>query len=652
MSRRAAGRAAHPPKPVLTLRVGITGHRPRPERFPLSVHDRVKGQLGMVFEAIDSALRELHSASRSFYSPEPHRVRLVSGLAEGADQMSVRARPRNWAVDAILPFPRASYIEDFRRSAIDYNQNVEGDFTATLAEAEAVLELPEIEDPTKRDLGYGRLGSFLVRQVDLLVAVWDGRPEDGIGGTAQVIRQAITAHVPVVWITALPAPLPGHELPRMIESLEKNGTPLAPPVDCTKGPLRDAISSIVILPVSGTDKTRIETGATEVGSISDRLSNFLREPWPTPSRWILYDLYRRCMERKSLRLQIPVPAMLERLTEWDQFLEDAPHVEKLKARLITVLLPRYVWADQLAIDVANKYRSAYALCYFLAALAVLIALLGVWLHVEPQGSGTDPLFQKWVLVVIELIVILFIIGIYRKGKKQRWHEKWIEYRALAEMLRGSRFLAYLAEYGRIQRADAFEASAAAWFLWYLRATVRELGLPHGVLDGTYQYALLTAVERHVVKDQLKYHQRNASTLSRMNDLLHKMIDGCFIMTLTILVLFFLIWPIGLRSVWLQDKINIYRGEIMHSMTFIAALLPALGAALAGIRDTGDFHGFAHRSVRTVTALKNVELDLITAKHVVSLDDTNSVLVATAEVLTEDLAAWQSLYSGKRLTLPV
>ena len=183
--------------------------------------------------------------------------------------------------------------------------------------------------------------------------------------------------------------------------------------------------------------------------------------------------------------------------------------------------------------------------------------------------------------------------------------------------------------------------------------MREFGLLQDVLGGTYQYAHLTAVGRHVIADQLDYHRRNADALSRMNDLPHRFTNGCFMLALAILVVFFLSWPVGHR-LWAGWAISLSasRTEIVHSVTFIAAFLPALAAALAGIRETEDFHGFAHRSARTVTALENRKLDFASAKRTVSLDDTNGVLVAAARVLTEDLAAWQSLYSVKRLNLPV
>jgi hypothetical protein len=652
----AAGQADrdsdHPPRPVLTLRVGISGHRPKPGRFSAETYDRVNGDLGRVFAAIDVALHDLYRHNSGFYSSEPWHVRLVTGMAEGADQMAVWARRDGWTVDAVLPFPRDSYRKDFQRSASDSHKNVEDQFIKALSEADTILELPEIEDPKKRDLGYSRLGDFLVSQIDLLVAIWDGRPEQGVGGTAVVIRKAIEARVPVVWIAAAPDMPLGSAFPRMIEDFEDDGTPVAPAADCTKGLLKEAISTIVSLPEDRPDLASEHPDDRSAGAtIVERLSEFFKETWPRPSRWVLYDLYRRLIERRSFRFRIPVVSLAERRNEWQQFLESAPPAANLQMRLREVLLPRYLWADQLAIDFANRYRTAYMLCYLLSALAVVIALFGIFFRVEMGEPARGPLWGKWGLVLFELIVIMSILHIYWRGRNRRWHQKWIEYRALAEMLRDLRFLAYFTEYGRIQRADVFESPSAAWFLWYLRASARELGLPHAIFDGAYQHALLTAVDQHVIADQLAYHRLNAETLARMNGSLRRLTDKCFKLTVGLLVAFGLGWPISLLWSQFREEFQFHAGLIMHFVTFGAAFLPALGAALAGIIDTGDFRGFARRSARTVTELENLRTDLNRAKRIVSLDDTSTVLVGAARVLTEDLVAWQSLYSGKRLNLP-
>ena len=67
---------------------------------------------------------------------------------------------------------------------------------------------------------------------------------------------------------------------------------------------------------------------------------------------------------------------------------------------------------------------------------------------------------------------------------------------------------------------------------------------------------------------------------------------------------------------------------------------------------GDFEESGNRSARTLDQLAGLSDDYArTAKGDASLDDSAELLIATARVLSEDIAAWQDLYGRKRLTLP-
>jgi hypothetical protein len=653
---KSAQQASHPPRPGLTLRVGVSGHRPKPTRLPAAALDRVNAQLRQVFEAIDAELKTLHEANKRIYSATPPRVRIVTGLAEGADQMAVVARPPGWAVDAILPFPQEEYATDFVESAADKTRNVVSQFNATLAEATTIVELPMSEELRgDRNLGYARLGRFLVREIDLLVAVWDGGAEEGPGGTAEVVRCCLDARIPVAWINTRQDRIPPQDaFARMVDTIGSDGRPVAPAADCTKGPLAEAISTIVSLPKKIADGE--PAGRDTAGpSVTDRLAGFFAERWPRGTGWFVYDFFRRYAERKVPRLWIRMESLAQRLSEWDAFLGDAPKDDlrgrrdfegrlDFQDRIREHLLPRYLWADQLATYLAHVYRSAYMTCYLLAALAVFFALVELIIP-----GGRDPsIWLKTALVIPELLCVTAIVWIYRHGKGRRWHQRWLEYRALAEMLRDTRFLAYFGEYGRIHTTQDADPASSAWLLWYLRATVRELGLPYAVLDGTFQRTHLGSVEEHVIAEQLAYHRRNAIALARMDAGLLRLTSGFFVAT----GLLALPWLVAcVAHVAGFPGLAAFLLAKLDALTFLAAFLPALGAALAGIRETGDFEGFADRSAKTVVALQDLRRDIPVVRRTLSLDDTGGVLISLASILAEDRAAWQSIYGRKRLHLP-
>lgn len=187
----------HPPKPQLTLRVGVTGHRPN----KLSKADlpRIERQLRDVFAAIETVVanKAVH-ASEPTAGTTPYRVHLISGFAEGVDQIAVAACPADWVVEAILPFPKDEYLKDFAQSAAGDGRDVRGEFLASLVRAAVVTELP-MPPAGPRDQGYILCGRFLLRQIDLLIAVWDGKPPKP-GGTGALARDAREGGIPVVWL--------------------------------------------------------------------------------------------------------------------------------------------------------------------------------------------------------------------------------------------------------------------------------------------------------------------------------------------------------------------------------------------------------------------------------------------------------------------
>src|ERR1044072_9029975 len=94
---------SNPPKPRLTLRVGITGHRPN--KLPAAIVPRITSQLSVVFRTLDEIAGGILHDDADAYAKESAVIRLVSGFAEGADQMAVLACPGAWQIDALLPFP-------------------------------------------------------------------------------------------------------------------------------------------------------------------------------------------------------------------------------------------------------------------------------------------------------------------------------------------------------------------------------------------------------------------------------------------------------------------------------------------------------------------------------------------------------------------
>jgi hypothetical protein len=173
--------------------VGITGHRLnkiRPESLP-----RIRAELASVFCLIHAACAQYASAEPGGRRTAP--VTLLTSLAEGADQIAVQVRPEGWRVEAILPFPRARYAQDFEPAHATGGVDRRAEFELALAQAQAVVERDDETDPPR---AYENAGRAVLAKCDVLVAVWDGMPEAGAGGTKAIVALAIEARLPVIWI--------------------------------------------------------------------------------------------------------------------------------------------------------------------------------------------------------------------------------------------------------------------------------------------------------------------------------------------------------------------------------------------------------------------------------------------------------------------
>jgi len=615
------------------MRVGITGHRPNKLTGAMIAH--VQKQLPEIFAAIERTAASILAESAPVYASEPALFRMISGFAEGADQIAVATCPAGWRIEAILPFPRQEYLKDFASSAAGDGRDVRDEFLQSLAKASVVTEIDDAP-LASRDQGYAKAGSFMLRQIDVLVAVWDGKPPKP-AGTGSIARGAVAAGIPVIWLSTQdggPA--------KLITQLSHGSEPQAVAFEFTDAALLAALAPAFAAPARSQVPNAARAG----------LERYLGERWKKRAWFTAYDALRQVARGRLPRPVLRLPSFEQHCHDWDGFLASAPTTADLRERIGDVLAPRHAWADTLAVHYSHLYRSAYVFCYFLSAVAVFIALGTVFIHDDPQAPARDVLGSKAIFIGCELIVIGTIILTVWLGLNRHWHERWLNYRALAEMLRHGRFLAFVSEFGRRQASGA-GARDAPWMLWYVRATMREIGLPGATLDRAYRHALLEATYKEEIagpQGQLEYNMHNIHVAREIDHFLHRLGIGCFVLTSVILAIFLALF--GLDHLSASASIETLLLGAKPFVTFLSAGLPALGAAVAGIRVHGDFEASVRRSARTLDQLAELSDDYANAaKEDTDLDDTAELLIATARVLSEDIAAWQDLYGRKRLTVP-
>lgn len=173
--------ARHPSSPG--LRIGVSGHRV-PPKLPEESEAPLRALVDRTLAAIAVTARKANTASA---------LVIVSSLAEGSDRIVAAAGlAAGFALQAVLPFEKAEYERDFETPMS------RSEFEELLGHACDVFELDGAAD--ERPRAYEAAGLFMLANIDVLVAIWDGGVAAGIGGTAQMVERAIADGIAVVWI--------------------------------------------------------------------------------------------------------------------------------------------------------------------------------------------------------------------------------------------------------------------------------------------------------------------------------------------------------------------------------------------------------------------------------------------------------------------
>jgi len=172
------------------IRIGVTGHRKLSDEFKLR-------------QCIDSILST--QIFKAFKEDEYEKIRMaentpvtytvVSPLAEGADRLVAQAIiQKGGRLESLLPMPREEYEKDFPtpESLREFNELLAKSHRVVTTECGV---LPT--DAEYRQHAYLRVGQETLNCCDILIALWDGNPSRGIGGTAHVVALAIDQKKPV-----------------------------------------------------------------------------------------------------------------------------------------------------------------------------------------------------------------------------------------------------------------------------------------------------------------------------------------------------------------------------------------------------------------------------------------------------------------------
>lgn len=160
------------------IKIGITGTRnlTNSEKIALSLQTFFTSTYQ---EAFDSDGRHAISS----LTATPVELTLISPLAEGADRLAARVALQctGTRLEVILPIVQEDYCADF------HSNDSRNEFLELLALAQRV----SVASSSLRPECYQLAGKAVVDACDILVAIWDGEPSRGRGGTAGIVDLAV-----------------------------------------------------------------------------------------------------------------------------------------------------------------------------------------------------------------------------------------------------------------------------------------------------------------------------------------------------------------------------------------------------------------------------------------------------------------------------
>lgn len=505
---------------ALHLRLGITGHR------SISKNDTT------VADAVCHRLDQVEERRRTGTAATPADLTVVCALAEGADRLVAwQAIQRGASLEVVLPLPVDDYLADFESEAS------RAEFHTLLAKAAAVTELGQAGT---REKAYERAGRAVVDRSDIMLALWDGRPARGRGGTAEIVSYAQKQNVPVVRIAAA---RPGDGPPRS-SPLDGQGVPEA------IGPLSEDAFRWLDRFNSGSLR-RWDTG------------------WPAVAMEPVRKRLRPHVGHIRSREPVLVPPGLVATAP--------PRVQ----HYVGYAQPFFHRAEAIARSKQRVFLRGSQRLYILACLAVIVV-------------ATQIIFENKNFEIVwgEVGALVLVVAILVFGWRGRWHDRWLAARYLTERIRCGVFIAATGArdgrrpvgYGRPQ-SDLVELDPNQE--WVERAfdeiNWRTSRYPPAESEVPALRKLLTDAW---IDDQIEYHKRTSRRLAKRQRLLTRLAIGLFAVS-AIVALF--------HSIHLREPHAGVWG-------YLGVIIPAMGAAASGYGAQRQYARLAERSRLMVSRL--------------------------------------------------
>lgn len=527
------GACSFPPKTIIAVNVGVTGHR----ALPYADVAALSCQIGGILDYVRNTVLGMAGELAQFYSGEEPAFRILSMLAEGSDQIAAEcALGLGYRLQCPLPMQRAAYEATFA------SQSGRKAFRGLLGRAERVFTIACGSSVPDRAFQNG--GQVLLGHSDILIAVWDGSDSGKIGGTNDVIELAMQQDIPVLWVDSA--------APHGIRFLygERDETHWQ---DGIRDTLRDMLAP---------------AGASENRGAAYFPAAYFKENTLRNSQAGLYRGVISLLSHRSGNV----------------------HGEDGREEpAATGLHAHFLCADTLAMRYGETFRSAGVLRQLLPFLASIGLAVAFYISLI-AGPGTAPASLQKTLdllsaggLAVQAVCFVAIIALSRIEKKRHWQQKFIDYRMLSEMLR---LLEHIRPAGLVIRGIRIPAYNShvnvSWVNWQFRAIVREAGLPQAELSQTGLMQCFGQIKGGLLEKQILYHGGNTKLMFRISSRLEKAGIGIYYAGIAVTVLRALVFWLttGIRIVPLAEQGKLYLSKLFNMLSMVVPLFSSLAFGLS------------------------------------------------------------------------
>lgn len=526
-------------------------------------------------------------------------LNVVSALAEGGDQLvAEEAIAAGIRTIAVLPMWRADYATDFADGA------ARAHFDALCARSD-VIELPAIdrESPVagapapsggERDRRYAQAGVYISGHSHILLAIWDGRDPDLLGGTSQIVRYHLRGERPLVVDRRRSRGLGG----ALAEDVER--------------PVHHVVCSRDTRDGSPAPPLRALETYWRVGDRAYAGDG----PLPPEARAAIEHMQAFNADAEKYRSEIDAKAGRRRVRHGSGIGEAPGVIDRL-----------FEAADWLAIHFQHRVLFAMRAIYTLAALMGIAFM-----------SYSDLPAQDYMIFVF-LALFAFGVSVSVVAKRRGWHRKYLDYRALAE---GLRVQAYWRRAGLSVTADAEFAhdnflQKQDVELGWIRNVMRSAGLeaelePHPAEPEALERVIAEWVGESGRGGQLDYYERRARERSR----LHRVTE-----------------TLGAISLWLGIGISVFLAVFFLRLTpdekTVLVSIMAVASIVAAVREAYAYRKAdkelikQYRFMCRIFASARAALD-----RAADADEQREILRSLGEAALAEHAEWALMHRERPL----